>query len=94
MRQIGLTREIALPLPHPVEHRKRTRRLQLGPIFLGAEMGKPNHHAGALSREIAEMRSLIDGTASDLVITQDLGLAVGRPARRSRADLALDFAND
>ena len=31
---------------------------------------------GALSREIAEMRSLIDGTASDLVITQDLGLGM------------------
>ena len=30
----------------------------------------------ALSREIAEMRSLIDGTAGDLVITQDLGLGM------------------
>jgi hypothetical protein len=30
----------------------------------------------SLSREIAEMRSLIDGTADDLVITQDLGLGM------------------
>jgi len=31
---------------------------------------------GALAREIAEMRALIDRTAADLVITQDLGLGM------------------
>jgi hypothetical protein len=40
----------------------------------------------SLSREIAEMRSLIDGTADDLVITQDLGLGMmlGCPFSRGR----------